>query len=235
MLDGRFLALDSATSTLYISAVFDGLTWSPGTDFAQRSLAPDRWLAMKVVGRLIWLFGEITSEAWYDSGGTFPYAPSPSGLITYGIAAPFSRDDHRERRDLARGHEERPGVRGQGHRLLSPRSLCNYPLETHIETYPGVSSAVGDAYSDAGHTFYLLGFDQADATWAYDTETKLWHERGTWLADETRFVVWRPRFYARRLKSTGCSSASGGTLYRMGADLVRDVDGLNIRRVRRAA
>jgi hypothetical protein len=53
MLDGRFLVLDAATSTFYISALFDGMTWAPGLDFAQRSLAPDPWRAIKVVGRLV--------------------------------------------------------------------------------------------------------------------------------------------------------------------------------------
>jgi hypothetical protein len=233
MLDGRFLVLDAATSTFYISALFDGLTWAPGLDFAQRSLAPDPWRAIKVVGRLVWLFGEITSEAWYDTGANFPYAPAPSGLITYGIAAPFSATIIGN--DVIWLGSTKSGrvcvVKATGY---SPEVLSNYPLETVIESYPGVSLAVGDAYSDAGHTFFMLGFDQADATWVWDAETKLWHERGTWIAGESRFVVWRPRYYARAFEEHRMLDASGGSVYRMGLDLNLDVDGLNIRRVRRA-
>jgi hypothetical protein len=80
----------------------------------------------------------------------------------------------------------------------------------------------------------MLGFDQADATWCWDAETKLWHERGTWIAGESRYVVWRPRYYARAFEEHRMLDAAGGSVYRMGLDLQLDVDGLNIRRVRRA-
>lgn len=233
MMDGRFLVLDASTSTFYVSALFDGQTWTPGTDFAQRSLAPDAWRAMKVVGRLVWLFGSETSEAWYDTGANFPFAPAPSGLITFGIAAPFSAVIIGN--DIIWLGSTKSGrvcvVKATGY---SPEVLSNYPLESHIETYDGVSSAVGDAYSDQGHTFYVLGFDQADATWVWDSETRLWHERGTWISSESRYVVWRPRYYARAFDEHRMLDASGGYLYRMANDLLHDVDGIPIRRLRRA-
>lgn len=89
-LDGYFLVLDGATSTLYTSALLDGTSWTTGVDFAQRSIASDPWVSMRVLGRYIWLLGEQTSEVWYNVGATFPFAPHPSGLVRYGCAAPFS-------------------------------------------------------------------------------------------------------------------------------------------------
>ena len=48
MCDGYFLALDTATSTLYLSDLLNGGAWDP-LQFTQRSLAPDRWVSMAVV------------------------------------------------------------------------------------------------------------------------------------------------------------------------------------------
>src|SRR3990172_9537051 len=61
-LDGYFLALDGAASTLYISNLLDGSVWTTGSDFAQRSIASDPWISMKVLGRYVVLLGEQTSE-----------------------------------------------------------------------------------------------------------------------------------------------------------------------------
>lgn len=232
-LDGYFLALDANTATLYISHLLDGVTWDTGLDFAQRSLAPDPWRAMRVVGRYIWLFGEQTSEVWYDTGANFPFAPHPSGLVQYGIAAPFSAVIIGG--DVVWMASTKSGricvLRASG---FTPEVISTYPLETAFGAYKSISSAVGDAYADAGHTFYLLGFDLSDVTWAWDSETKLWHERGTWISGEDRYVAWRPRFYARAFGQHRMLDASGGSVYRMGLDLSSDVGGLNIRRLRRA-
>jgi hypothetical protein len=40
-----------------------------------------------------------------------------------------------------------------------------------------VSDAVGYAYEEDGHLFYMLNFPTADVTWCYDGTTKQWHKR----------------------------------------------------------
>src|SRR5262245_39778948 len=78
MLDGYFISLARSNSTLYASDLLDGSTWDTGTMFAQRSAAPDPWVTMKVLSRYIWLFGEQTSEVWFDAGNQFPFELHPS-------------------------------------------------------------------------------------------------------------------------------------------------------------
>lgn len=232
-LDGYFVALDTTTSTMYISDLLDGLTWQTGVNFAQRSLAPDRWISMKVLGRLIWLFGEYTTEIWYDTGALFPFAPTPSGLVAYGIAAPFSAAVIGD--DLIWLGATRSGrvcvLKAQG---TTPEIISHKPLEMAIKGYDGISEAVGDVYSDRGHSFYLISFDNDNVTWAWDSESKFWCERGTWVPVENRFVSWRPRFYASAFGEHRILDSSGGSVYRMSADISTDVDGLPIKRVRRA-
>ena len=232
-MDGYFLALDAATSTFYFSDLLDGTTWTTGENFGQRSLAPDRWLSMKVLGRIIWFFGEHTSETWYDTGATFPFAPTPNSLLAYGITAPFSPAIIGD--DIIWLGATKSGrkliLRAQG---VTPEIISTKPLESAFETYDGIENAVGDVYSERGHTFYLISFDNDNVTWAFDTETKLWCERGTWVSSENRFVSWRPRFYASAFGEHRILDSSGGKVYRMSATLSTDVDGLPIKRVRRA-
>ena len=233
-LDGYFLALDAKNSTLYYSALGDGLTWTPGADYEQRSLAPDPWRAMKVVGRYIWLFGEQTTEIWQDVGNeTHPFAPFPSALLTYGVRAAFSvcvlgsaviwlANTKSGRISIIRASGQDPEI------------ISTYPLESAMQGYTDLASAVADAYSYRGHSFYLLSFDRENITWAWDSETKLWHERGTWVPQLSRYSSWRPRFYAFAFDDHRMLDMASGKIYRMGDDIVTDVDGVAIRRVRRA-
>lgn len=232
-LDGYFIALDVRSSTFYISALGDGASWSIGTDFAQRSLAPDNWKAVKVVGRYVWLFGESTTEIWQDTGAEpFPFAPFPGTLFEYGIIAPFSACVVGN--DIVWLGRSKAGKLCVLRGTSPPTVISNYPLESALADYIDLPLAVGDSYSDKGHTFYLLSVEKANVTWAWDETTGLWAERGTWLPELNRFTSWRPRFYAYAYDQHRMLDSSSGQIYRMGSDLTTDVDGLKIRRVRRA-
>jgi len=233
-LDGYFLVLDAATSTVYFSNLApDGEVWDTGEDFFKRSLAADRWAAMAVHDRVVYLIGESTGEAWYDTGQAFPFAPRPEGVFTYGIAAPFSArvmaDSLVWLAQTAAGRKV--VVRARGAQI---EEISHDALETLIEGYDGVESAVADVYSERGHTFYYLNFDGDNITHAYDLATGLWSVRQTWVAGENRFVSWRPRFYAFAFGEHRILDAFGQKLYRMSGSIGTDVDGLPIKRVRRA-
>jgi hypothetical protein len=232
-LDGYFLALDASNSTLYISALLDGLTWSTGLDFAQRSAAPDPWTAMVVAQSYVWLLGELTSEVWYNSGESFPFTKHPSGLVRYGCAARFSAEvvdqglTWLSTADKG-GYEV---VRAVG---FNPEAISTYPLEREIGDYAVVDDAVSDVYMERGHTFYLLTFPTEDTTHAWDLETKMWCGRGTWTPSENSFTAWRPRWHAFAFGEHRMLDAQTGSLYRMSSELGLDVGGMPIRRLRRA-
>jgi hypothetical protein len=232
-LDGYFLALDTDTSTLYVSALYDGTTWDTGGTFAKRSLGPDKWKSMKIAGRAAWLYGEETTEVWYNTGDRFPLSPLANQLIGYGIAAPFSAETLGD--DIYWLSLNRDGkvcvVKASG---LQPQTISTFPLDSKMQSYLSLNNAVADSYSDAGHSFYLINFDNDGVTHCWDSASETWHERGTWLPEENRYTSWRPRFYAYAFGEHRMLDASNGNLYRMSADLVRDVDGRMIRRMRRA-
>ncbi len=232
-LDGYFLAIDN-NSTLYISALLDGLTWATGVDFAQRSAAPDRWIAMVVAQSFVWLLGQLTSEVWYNSGASFPFTKHPSGLLRYGCAARFSVDIVDEGLTWLStadkgGYEV---VRATG---FKPEAISTYPLEREIGDYTRVDDAVADVYMERGHTFYLISFPSESVTHCWDLETRQWHGRGTWEATENRYAAWRPRWHAFAFGEHRMLDADGGGVYRMSSELAMDVDDMPIRRLRRAA
>ena len=234
MLDGYFLVLDASDSTLYVSDLLDGTTWDP-TQYAQRSTAPDPWVALVVpeAAREIWLLGQETSEVWNNAGTfPFPFVPIPGALMAYGCAAPFS----------AKAVEG--GLlwvsrtsNGQGNVVMAtgggPAKVSTFAVSWSFHAYTTISDAIGASYAAAGHTFYLLTLPTEDATWALDLSTRWWAKRGTWLSGSNRYEAWRLWYHAFAFGTHLGLDGTGGTLYEVSETYGYDVDSLPIRRVRR--
>ncbi len=241
-LDGFWLGLDTDNSKFYVSNLNDLNTWDTGTDFAGRSLASDPWRSMIVYGRYVWLFGERTTEIWQDTGDRFPFAPIPSALINYGIAAPWSaKIVDNSLVWLARSEAGRICVvRANG---INIETISTRPVELAINSYSDYGDARADTYSEAGHDFYVLHFDNSDATHVWDAKSNLWHERGTWDSAARKFTALRQRFPVYAFRELRCldsgkdqpvGSGNPSQLYQMGISHKSDVGGGVIRRVRRA-
>ena len=232
-MDGYFIALDAATSTFYISNLLAGLTWTTGTDFAQRSKMPDPWVAMKVNPPYIWLFGTETTEVWYNTGQSFPFAPHPSGLIGYGCDAPFAVA-------LVGSALVWPGTSVAGGVYVlqasgfTPEVVSSVPQQFAMSGYATTSDAVADSYTDLGHTFYVLTFPSEDVTWAWDVTTGQWTERATWIAEQGQYIAWRPRWHAYVFNEHRMLDYDSPAVYRMSYTDLTDVDERVIRRLRRA-
>jgi hypothetical protein len=238
MLNGYGLALDQLTSTLRLSDPLDLTTWDP-TQFAQRSIAPDPWRAMIVLYPRIYLFGEQTTEVWYDAGAfPFPFAPVQGILIQDGIGAPFSltvADNavywlSRNINGTARI------VRASGYR---PEVVSTKAVEAAITAYAEagrIDDAVGWTYQLDGHQFYLLNFPSAGVTWCYDTGLPPeigWHKRGTWITEDAEYIALRPQYHALVFGKHLVGDRDTGTIYEMRNTYGQDVEGREIRRLRR--
>lgn len=235
MRDGYFLSLDTATSTVSISDLYDGATWDP-TQFAQRSIAGDPWVSMltPTVGREIWLFGTQTSEIWYNAGTSpFPFAPQPNALLPHGIAAARSAASVAgsvmwlAQTELGRCQV----VQAVG---SQPRIVSTTALQQAFDGYVTISDAIGQALEFQGHTFYILTFPTDGATWAYDLTTGYWVQLGTWNSDESAYEAWRPTFHTFNFGKHLMGDLETGDLWNMSPTLYTDVDGGAMRRLRRA-
>ena len=125
-------------------------------------------------------------------------------------------------------------LRAQG---FNPEVISTYPVQFIIGGYEEIGDAYADTYNMDGHTFYVLGFPKADATWVYDLEMQLWHERGTWAVGAVDYSIWRPRCHAFAFGEHRWLDITDGAVYRMAQGLWTDASGfstLPIRRLRRA-
>lgn len=233
--DGFFVALDAASSTLKISESLDGKTWD-ASQIAQRTAASDPWKAMLVSRREIFLFGEKTGEVWYNKGSSpFPFAQRPGAFFEIGIAAPNSLTPFGTGMAWlgrsARGSGIVYAMNG-----YSPSRISNEAIEWTIQTYKdavGISDAIGWSYEQLGHVFYVLEFPTSGKTWVYDGAVNQWHERGKWNTATSQFDPYRPRFHAEMWdKNLVCDSAAG-KIYQLDPTVYTDVGGSILRRVRR--
>jgi hypothetical protein len=236
-LDGFFLGLNRDNSTLYLSELNDGAATWDATQYAQRTAGSDPWQSLVVSNRDIWLFGKNTSEVWYNAGtAPFPFAAIPGAFIEEGIAAPASAARFGNTVMWLGQSEEGSCVvwKANGY---TPQRVSTHAVEYAIQTYMRngrtVEDAVAMTYQDSGHIFYVLGFPSADATWVYDGATGLWHERGTWDADERRYCAWRPQSHAFAFNKHLVGDYQTGVVYEMALDKFTDAGGGPIRRLRR--
>jgi len=231
MMDGYFVALDIASSTFKISDSLDGKTWD-STQILQRSTAPDPWQSLLVKWPVVFLFGEETTDAVFDSGASpFPFAPVPGILIPYGIAASFSAQSLGNYvlwlTDTKDGGRQVVAMQGYNARVVS-----NSAVEYALSRFNRVSDAVSFTYQDQGHEFYELNFPSAKATWVYDLTNGLWHERGHWNNIAGVYEAWGPQYHAQAFGHHLVGDATSGTIYRMATDLYVDTDGNGLRRQR---
>ena len=235
MLDGYFLALNQTTGKLRISAVNDGLTWD-STQFALRSDQPDPWKGMVVNAPDIWLLGSKTGSVWYDSGAApFPLAARQGLTVPFGTGAPFSFAFVSGVGYWLATNRDGTGtiVSTRGY---APQKISSFEVDTALATYrrdTSITDAEALVYEAEGHTFFILRFPRAQATWAYDTTTGSWAERGKWNAALNGYDVWAPRVFLSAFGKSLVGNATTGTIATMEVTLGSEADGSVIRRLRR--
>lgn len=181
-LDGYFILNQPGTRSFYISlfnsTAFDSL------DIASKLTYPDLLVASVVLGREIWQIGQFKTEVWYNTGASdFTFGRMPGVAIDMGCNAAFSIAKASSAlfwlaQDL-NGHAQI--VMGESYKV---QRISTFAIEEAIRKYERIDDAVGYCYQQAGHTFYVLTFPSADATWVYDVGVSqvlgypVWHQRG---------------------------------------------------------
>lgn len=164
------------TNRWFISNANDGTQYL-GTDFASASANSDRMLAVVNYHEQLLLFGEKTTEVWYNAGApNFPFQRFDGAFIQRGLAAP-----------LALVQEVNSvfwlGEDGIFYKLdgYNPVRVSTFATEHAWAQYPILSDAHAFVVTMEGHKFIFLHFPSGCATWCYDIssglEQPLWHER----------------------------------------------------------
>ena len=147
-----------------------------GLDFAEAEKAPDDTVGVLASGDNLFIFGEETTEIWYNAGLAigFPFARVAGGTIEQGCAA------------IATARQ----IDGMVFWLtsagtvwmasgMSPSRISDDEIESVIKEHEADwASAHAYCYTDEGHTFYVLTV--GDVTFAYDLSTGFWCQRSNY-------------------------------------------------------
>jgi hypothetical protein len=231
-LDGYFIILKPNSNTILVSDLYNGLGWN-ALDFANRNLT-DRCVAIEVVNENLWVFGQKTTQVWYNSGDAdFPFAPIQGATIDQGLWARFSVCNIGNSVIWLGASEAGSGVVWQAVGY-QPKRISTYAIERAIQSYATSSDAIAYGYQEDGHQFYVLVFPTAEKTWVYDVTEGLWHERAYYSSagggDSLRAVQgWyhASTFGGKNFVASGTS----GKIFEMSRQIYAD-DGRPIRRIR---
>jgi hypothetical protein len=127
-------------------------------------------------GELV-IFKETVTEIWRPSGDVdFPFSRDTNAMIEQGCAAAWSVAAMDNTVFWLGKNRQGAGIvwRLNGY---TPQRVSTDAIEYAIASYGDIFDAIAYAYQQEGHTFYVLSFPTANATWVYDAATQLWHQR----------------------------------------------------------
>jgi hypothetical protein len=199
-------------------------------NIAQKSGYGDNLLAFVSLDKQLWLFGQLTTEIWFISGGNlFPFAATPNGLIEHGIAAVYSAAKVDDTVIWLSVSLAGSPIVEQGSGFTATRVSTN-AIENEIQGYPRFDDAIAMQYQQLGHSFYVLTFPSAGKTWVFDNTTKEWHER-MWLDGGGRERRWRANCLSFAYGENVAGDFENGQIYALDINQYTD-DSQPIKRIR---
>lgn len=173
--DGYFMFNMPGTQEFQITGLYSE-TIAP-LDFASAEGSPDLLISLIIDHREAWLFGQYSTEVFYDSGNAdFPFERIQGAFIEQGCAAPHSVAKMDNTVFWLTADERGQGTvqKAVGY---TPQRISDHALEFAIQGYSRIDDAEAYTYQQEGHSFYVLTFPSGNATWVFDAATNLWHQR----------------------------------------------------------
>lgn len=229
--DGYFVALIRNSNEFQLSNLLDGLIWDGGM-VSKVEVFPENIVSGIVSFREIWFWGNRHQTAYEDTGDVFPYAPIPSAYMEQGCGAQFSVINM-DNSTFWIGADSRGTAMAWRANGYTPARISTHAIEFAWSQYPRIDDAVAYAYQDQGHTFWVIFFPSASATWVYDAATNMWHERAFWDIAHGIFVADKSRCHCFAFGKHLVGDWATGNIYEMSINYLTDF-GNPIRRVRRA-
>lgn len=182
-IDGYFVVNDALTDSFYISAVEDPTSWN-ALDFEAASVAPDNALALATTESLLWIIGDETAQAYYNSGNAdFPYEIVLSATQEVGILAPDSVAESDDGlfylATTPEGGRFVYQIKGQAGQVITGDEQ-----EAFLTKVIDPTDAYGFIYKQAGKSFYVLQLSASEApdarsssTLVYNIKARAWEAR----------------------------------------------------------
>jgi len=179
-LDGFFVFIEPDSQRVWSTVLNDPLSIDP-LDFASAEGDPDNLISSINNHSELWLFGTNSVEVWYNAGTAgFPFQRIQGAFNEIGCAATFSVAKMDNAVFWLGADARGKGIvyRANGY---SGMRVSTHAIEWQIQQYSTISDAIAYTYQQDGHSFYVLSFPTANATWVYDVATQVWHERAGFL------------------------------------------------------
>jgi len=218
-LDGYFVFIEPNSQKVWVTTLLDGTSIEP-LDFASAEGSPDNLVSMIVDHREAWLFGTNSVEVFYDAGNAdFPLQRIQGAYNEIGCAATFSVAKLDNGLFWLGSDARGQGIvyRSQGY---SGQRISTHAIEYAIAQYGNISDAIAYTYQQEGHSFYVLTFPSANATWVYDVSTQAWHERAGF--DNGQFTRHRSNCQMAYNSEIVVGDYANGNLYAFDLDVYAD-------------
>lgn len=171
-LDGRVVYAESGTERWGCSNLDAGSTYD-GLDYSSADAWPDDIVTLKVDHRQVLLFGQETTEIWWNSGVTgFPFERLAGGFIEYGCLARLGVAKQDNSVFWLANDRTIRRLTGQ-----TPVRVSQHGVEEKISSYARVDDCEAFPLNWDGHLFVVFRFPTAGACWVFDVTTGEWHER----------------------------------------------------------
>ena len=185
-IEGWLMLNQPNTRTFYTTGPTPYQMLFPGLFEAEKDSSTDNLNTLMENNREAWLFGDRSTEVWFNSGGAnFSFSRIPGVAPQMGCAAKHS---------IARVGQQLVwlGRNEQGQNIVVVTSQYSWEkistpaIDYAIAQYPLVSDAIGYGYEEGGQLYYMLTFPTADVTWCFDFTTAqvnpavAWHQRASY-------------------------------------------------------
>ena len=220
-LDGYFVFNEPNSQRIWVTELLDGTSIDP-LDFASAEASPDRAVALLIDHKEAWIFGNNSIEVWYNSGAAdYPLTPIQGAFNEVGCVAPYSVAKLDNGIFWLGADARGQGIiyRANGYQAVR---ISTHAVEWHIQRYGNLSDALAYTYQQDGHSFYVLIFPEANATWVFDVATSLWHERAGWV--NGAFTRHRSNCQMSFNNEIVVGDFQNGNIYALDLDVFKDYD-----------
>jgi hypothetical protein len=213
--DGYVIATIQTSHTFQQSNLEDATVWN-GLNIATLSYFPDNIVSMSCYSRVI-KFSSGKKSVWYYNGGAgFPvFIPIQGAFFETGSAAAFADIVVANNSAFWLGQDDRGSLVALLSNGFAGQRISTHAVELAWQSYATTSDAVAWSYQEYGHTFIVVDFPTANASWCYDMLTELWHKRGFWLAANGSYIMDRAICHAQAFGMHLVGDWASGNIYQL--------------------
>ena len=214
-IDGYIIATIQNSHTFQQSNLEDATVWN-GLNIATLSYFPDNIVSMSIYARVI-KFSSAKKSVWYYNGGAgFPvFIPIQGAYFEGGSCATFADSVTANNTAFWLSQDDRGSLVAMLSNGFAGQRISTHAVELAWQSYATTSDAVSWSYQEYGHTFIVVDFPTANASWAYDMLTGYWAKRGFWLQANGTYIMDRAICHALAFGMHLVGDWASGTIYQL--------------------